>query len=231
MRDDLLHADASVQWATAQFLSLQARIDAWEKRNFYVSVKELPPPATNDVVLALAKEPLPLSFNVEVGAYINAIRSALDILATALAYRYGIRRPEKAYFPITDTEHEFTRGRAGRFVDELPAAARTILQGHKPYRGGNDCLWMLHKLDVYRKHHRLLAVSVRPRKFGVWGWNLSATFTPVATGWMPVNDQETVGTAYTRRTIPEYGAHGLHNHRRARAWFSPAGNSRTQRLR
>lgn len=43
------------------------------------------PDTPNDMVVAVEKEPLPLSFNVEVGAYINAIRSSLDILATAMA--------------------------------------------------------------------------------------------------------------------------------------------------
>jgi hypothetical protein len=37
-------------------------------------------------------------FLVETGAYINAIR--MDILATALAHRHGMPKPEDVYFPV-----------------------------------------------------------------------------------------------------------------------------------
>ena len=39
-------------------------------------------------------------FLVETGAYINAIR--MDILATALAHRHGMLKPEDVYFPVAN---------------------------------------------------------------------------------------------------------------------------------
>ena len=73
MRDDLLPAQASVDWAVAQFPSLQERIDSWRSLNVHVEIIELPPDVPNNVMIAIPKEPLPLAFNVEVGAYINTI--------------------------------------------------------------------------------------------------------------------------------------------------------------
>ena len=58
----------------------------------------------NNVIVAVEKEVLPLSFVVEVGAYINSIRSSLNVLATALAYRYQMPKPEDVYFPIAGSE-------------------------------------------------------------------------------------------------------------------------------
>ena len=88
MRDDLLHAQASVDWAVTQLPTLRGRTNAWFKDNIHLAIKDTPANSTNNVIVALEKEPLPLAFQVEVGAYINAIRSSLDILACTLANRH-----------------------------------------------------------------------------------------------------------------------------------------------
>jgi hypothetical protein len=90
MRNDLLDAQASVDWAVSNLPFLDQRLTEWLKQNVRVIIKELDPENPNDLVVAKELEFLPLSFNVEAGAYINAIRSSLDLLATALAVRYSI---------------------------------------------------------------------------------------------------------------------------------------------
>ena len=100
MRDDLLAARASVDWAVAQLPAFQSRLDAWLKGNIDVVVKELPADTPNNVILAMEKEPLPLAFQVEAGAYINTIRSSLDILAATLAQRHCPALIDDSYFPI-----------------------------------------------------------------------------------------------------------------------------------
>jgi hypothetical protein len=92
-------------WPQAQFLNLGERLEGWLKRNVYIDIEELPPPAEYDPIVAVERELLPLAFNVEVGAYINAIRSSLDILATALVRRHGIEiNPEKVQFPVAQRD-------------------------------------------------------------------------------------------------------------------------------
>jgi hypothetical protein len=88
MQDDLLPARASVDWAVAHLPSFQARLDAWLNGNIHTGIKELPPDVPNNLVVAVEKEQLPSAFQVEAGAYINAIRSSLDILAATLAQRH-----------------------------------------------------------------------------------------------------------------------------------------------
>jgi hypothetical protein len=99
MRADLLHAQASIDWAVSQFPPFEERITVWLKANIKTGLRDPDPKVPNNVLVAFEKEPLPLSFIVEAGAYIHSIRSGLDILATALAYRYQMPRPEDAYFP------------------------------------------------------------------------------------------------------------------------------------
>jgi hypothetical protein len=195
MHDDLLHAQASVDWAVSQLPAFKKRLDAWLKENVDVVVKELPADTPNNVVVAIEKSPLPLAFQVEAGAYINAIRSSLDILAAALANRHCQALVDDAYFPVAYSAEQFALGnyKGPKFVKALPAKERTIIESLKPYNGGNDFLYPLHLLDIVRKHQRLLTAEIRPYHLVVSGWgDVSKNFTFVSTGWMRSGDDETV---------------------------------------
>jgi hypothetical protein len=188
MRFDLLHAQAGVDWVVAQLPSFQGRIDTWLKGNIEIAIKDPDPGIPNYVIVAVEKEALPLSFVVEVGAHINSIRSSLDVLATALAYRYQVPKPEDVYFPVAGSEASFKSGgyKGADLVKGLPAPERTIIESLKPYQGGNDLLWSLHRLDIVRKHKRLLETAIYPRNFSVMGWGLRDAFTPTA-DWVSVS--------------------------------------------
>ncbi|MGD0144119.1 MAG: hypothetical protein ABSC92_13250 [Rhizomicrobium sp.] len=186
MKDDLLSASASVNWAVSNFPSFDERLGNWVDENVHVTIKETPPDVPNNVIVAEDKVPLPLEFNAEVGAYINAIRSSLDILATSLVQRYGVSVPEEdVYFPVVRDRETFDRGKykGHKFVQALPAPERDIVEKLKPYAGGNDLLWDLHRLDILRKHFRLLTVQTNPAAFRITGWGLSNYFTRISTGW------------------------------------------------
>ena len=91
MRADLLEAQASADWVWGQLPLLDQRVEAWLAANVTIEIRDVPPPATHNPIVALEREILPIAFSVEVGAYINAIRSSLDILAMALVRRHGCR--------------------------------------------------------------------------------------------------------------------------------------------
>lgn len=205
MRDDLLDAEASIAWAVSSLPSLQERLSSWLDLNVYLHVEDEPPPATHNPVVLVEKEPLPRAFNVEAGAYLNVIRSSLDILATSLANRHGIRRPDRAYFPHAKSVEAFTQGnyRGHEFVEGLPDGERAIIEMLKPYDGGNGLLADLHSLDIMRKHRRLIAVSLRPLSFSVTGTGpIADYFQPIATGW--VNANEKTAIALIRKDAPDY---------------------------
>jgi hypothetical protein len=194
MQNDLLHAQASVDWAVAQFPAFQARLDGWLDANIDVSIKELPPNVPNNLIVATEKAPLPLAFNVEAGAYINAIRSSLDILSAALAQRHCPSLINDAYFPIVSSAHVFSTQtyKGHKLIMALPATERAIIESLKPYKGGNELLYSLHLLDIVRKHQRLLSVEINPARLSVTGWDLSKNFKPISTGWMRSGHDETV---------------------------------------
>ena len=99
MRDDLLDAQASVDSAVAKLPAFAEEIEIWLRENVNCHIEQLEPPIPYSPIIAKLKAPLPVAFNVEAGAYINAIRSSLDILASTLAVRYSVPKPENAYFP------------------------------------------------------------------------------------------------------------------------------------
>jgi hypothetical protein len=209
---DILDAKETVDWAKAQLPSFSERIEAWLADNIYTDIREQPPRAEDDVIVVVQRSDMPRRFNVEVGVIINAIRSSLDILATAIAYRYSMSKPEDVYFPVVRDEAIFKSGKGykgAKFVNALPLHARQAIEALRPYKGGNDALWRLHDLDIIRKHKRLLQTAVRPKEFHIIGWGIRGQFTPTAS-WMPVSDQETVigllrkGTAYNQMKVAGY---------------------------
>jgi hypothetical protein len=152
--------------------------------------------------VAREKDVLPLAFNVEVGAYVNVMRTSLDILATSLARRFSMPRPDKVYFPVVETRSQFLAQtyKGIEFVKRLPAAERGILESLKPYKGGNDVLWALHSLDIRRKHRQLLTVEPHPSALSITGVGIN--FTPLgAGGWIRSNDETILG--FLRKGTPK----------------------------
>ena len=168
MRSDLLYAKESVDWAEANFPPLQRALNIWLQNNVNVEFKDVNPDGPDCLIVAVEKEPFPLKFSVEFGVYLNAIWSSLDILATSLAQRHGVPRPDSASFPIAKSEAVFLAGKdfkGAELIKGLPASERALIEGLKPYKGGNDLLWSLHNLDIVRKHRRLLTIEVTPSQF------------------------------------------------------------------
>ncbi len=94
------------------------------------------------------------------GDVIHSTRTALDHLAYHLVL-VGTGRPgpfKRVYFPIADSavEYEAAKTKETRL---MPAAAMTAIDALKPYRGENDVLWRLHRLDNIDKHRVLLTVG------------------------------------------------------------------------
>jgi hypothetical protein len=65
MRADLLEAQASVDWVWGQLPPLHQRLEAWLEANVTIEIRDVPPPATHNPIVALEKETLPIAFSVE----------------------------------------------------------------------------------------------------------------------------------------------------------------------
>jgi len=184
---------------------LEKRIKSWLDLNLDIELIDLDPGRPDKFIVGVQKEPLPLSFNVEVGAYINVLRSSLDILATAIAIRYGVPNAEKVYFPVASGGAQFEAGnfKGAEFIKLLPPTPRQIIEALKPYKGGNGDLWRLHQLDIMRKHRKLLTIATDNRYFQIIGSGFQGYYSPLAAGSIPIRDNKTV-FGFIRRGAPNY---------------------------
>jgi hypothetical protein len=172
MRDDLLDAQAGIDWTESKLPAFGDLLQTWINDNVHVVIEDTEPPATHNVAVAVESTPMPLAFNVEAGAYINVVRSSLDILVAALAARSG-KSSARTQFPIFRSDLDFLDPLCGiESVKWLSAGDRGIIKSLAPYPGGNDTLWFLHRLDIDRKHRRLLGVRLAPLVVRVSGWSL-----------------------------------------------------------
>jgi hypothetical protein len=159
MRDDLLDAEAAVEWAVTQIPLMQDGFIRWQRSNPYNVVQERDPDTGRDIAVTY-DQPFPPIFNAWAGAIINSLRSSLDLLAAALATRNGGKPSHETHFPIFASDHEMidpVDGIEGK--KWLSKPERAAIKALKPYKGGDHTLWPLHRLDILRKHERLLSTS------------------------------------------------------------------------
>ena len=107
MREDLLDAEAAVQWAIAQRQLLEQRFKSWLDNQPYYFFFEPHPEIGKKLIKLRVLQPLPPIAVSETGAIIGSLRSALDMLASSLARRNGIKPSADTHFPFFATEYDF----------------------------------------------------------------------------------------------------------------------------
>jgi hypothetical protein len=165
MRDDLLDAQAAVDWAVAQIPCLEERLVAYLGRRPYDISMEPDPDQSGHILMVFHSLGAPDAvLNAEVGAIVNSLRTSLDLLFTALVERNtGMEVRRDTYFPILPDASNFL-GTIEKHEAEnrLSSAQAVTIKNIRPYKGGNDALYLLHHLDLKRKHRKLIEIRPRP---------------------------------------------------------------------
>jgi hypothetical protein len=164
MRDDLLDAQAAIDWAVAQIPVLEERLTAYDGRRPYVIDMEPDPKGTGDLLMTFHSLGAPDAIiNAEAGAIINSIRSSLDLLFVAIIGRNGMKFSRDAHFPIRRKATDFLKElKALKTKQWLTQSQATAIKNLRPYRRGNRSLYLLNQFDILRKHRRLIEVRPRP---------------------------------------------------------------------
>ena len=160
---DLLDAKAAIDWAAAQIPKLAVSIDCWIKSGFYSTIRVFDPRRGKDAIQVEIQKPLPRFINVETGLIIHSTRTALDILAVALAQRNGVVTDSKlkgVYFPICGNEASFNRDGRKKVNGFLSTADCLKIEQLQPYNTKDKTLLTIHEMDITRKHRRLVSVAV-----------------------------------------------------------------------
>jgi hypothetical protein len=95
------------------------------------------------------------------GDVIQNLMSAIDHLAYQIVCRDSNDNPPNPnwiYFPIADDIQKYEVKKAGK-MQGASAASFAAIDMLKPYKGGNDHLWTLYRLNNIEKHRLLLTVG------------------------------------------------------------------------
>jgi len=149
-----------IERARERLRELGAAIKAFHDTKPYV-IETKRDPSTRRLIYYLTRAlPVPLTVSTIAGDMLQNLRSALDHLAYQLVL-VGEGRPgpfTHVYFPIAD-DHKEHRERRPRQTKGMRADAIHAIDALKPYRGGNDTLWRLHKLNNIDKHRLLITAG------------------------------------------------------------------------
>lgn len=138
----------------------------------------------------------PMEWALIIGDAVHNARSALDHLAYALVARDGGTPGDHTSFPIANGP--------GGYGDKLRSgmrgarqATRDAIRDLQPWRGGDDELWRLHRLDIVDKHRLLVAVGAVQRGIvlrGVFdGFGESIDIPPLELRVKALNPEEDQG--------------------------------------
>jgi hypothetical protein len=155
-----LDAQGAVDWAKARMPALRDQIEAWRSDEAYRLIVEPRPEIGRKLIRLRRAKPVPAVLNAEVGAIVGSVRVALDLLTTGIAGRAGATDAERLYFPIASSAADWREARDQAVVGALPPAVAETIERLKPYRGGNDTLYALHRLDGMRRRRRLIDVRL-----------------------------------------------------------------------
>ena len=102
---------------------------------------------------------MPLRLSAILGDTIHNLRSALDHLAYQLVWVGTGKVPSShVYFPIADDPAKYPEKRDRQLKGATPRTVAAI-DDLKPYKGGNENLWRLHKLDNVDKHRVVITAG------------------------------------------------------------------------
>jgi hypothetical protein len=96
------------------------------------------------------------------GDIIHNLRSCLDHLAWQLVDANGGKPSSHTMFPIFEDPTAPTdyKSRIERILKGASPDAIKLVQSLHPYKGGNDGLYALHRLDITDKHRLLITVGI-----------------------------------------------------------------------
>ena len=142
-----------VERAEKHVKDLHALISGFlDRGDIYEVVPEFKDNGDTDYVFRVRVE-IPGDVPLILGDAIHNLRSALDHAVCSLVVHNGKKVEKWHGFPIFgDTAPDCHEAGIRHAVDGAGDAAFKIVAGEEPYKGANNPLWGLHKLDIDDKH-------------------------------------------------------------------------------
>lgn len=152
-------ARAKVERAKEHIRDLQGERDAFLGGNPYRITAEFYPEHGATAYFMDKFSPIPQSISLIAGDTLHSLRTALDYLAYALVERSpGYIENTHLYFPICKNREAYESESPGK-TQGIPKQIKERIDTFKPYGGGDDRLWELHRLDIVDKHRLLMTTT------------------------------------------------------------------------
>ena len=90
-----------------------------------------------------------------IGDAVHNIRTALDLMASELARLNG-ESDRNVYFPFASSAANFPKQLKSKGFHKTGVESVIVLEGLRPYRGGDESLRAIHDLDIEDKHTALI---------------------------------------------------------------------------
>jgi hypothetical protein len=157
----LRQIELKVKRAKEHVCDLDKNLRAFFDTNPYEVGAKTDPQTRKLIYYMLSIDPIPELIPLIAGDAIQNLRSSLDYLAYQIVCSDtgdNPPNPSGIYFPIAKTCAKYETGKHGKMQG---AGQKTFdaIDALKPYKGGNDLLWILHRLNNIEKHRLLLTVG------------------------------------------------------------------------
>ncbi len=146
------------QRAKHHIYELDAEIQAFLQSDPYRIFSEEETDSGDKIWRVNVRQQPPSRWSAIIGDAIHNLRSALDLLVYQLVLANNASPTDATSFPVFKSVAHFEAGGLGK-VKGVSATAERMIRELKPYQGGNEALWRLHRLDIADKHHLLLATG------------------------------------------------------------------------
>lgn len=157
----LRHVTLKVERAKEHVADLEGHLRTFMDSNPYKVGTKHHPETRKLIYYLTSVQPTPEGLPLISGDVIQNLMSALDHLAYQLVCSdTGDKppNPDWIYFPIRDTFDIYEAKKRGKMQGACEDTFSAI-DALKPYKGGNDALWMLFGLNKIEKHRLLLTVG------------------------------------------------------------------------
>jgi hypothetical protein len=157
----IVHVNMKIERARVHLADLRTKVSQFAQSSPVQIGTTHHPESRRLLYQVTAVRQVPWEIALIAGDAIQNLMSALDHLAYQLVCvdtGDDPPNPRWIYFPIAESEASYMEKREGKIKG---AARRTIeaVDSLKPYKGGNDALWRLYRLNNIEKHRLLLTVA------------------------------------------------------------------------
>lgn len=152
---------SKIEWANKHINNFRTACAAFMKTNPYGFLVETDPDTRKRIYTVTKVTPVPPEVRLIAGDAIQNLRSALDYLACGLVSVTKAKPSKYVCFPISECEPT-TKVQQANFVRQVEGMrqdAIDAIKAIKPYHGGDDTLWRLHRLNIIDKHRLLMAAA------------------------------------------------------------------------